>query len=438
MIVVGLAAAALTGAWGAPPASAHATLVRAVPGEHARLERAPTALLLFFDQRVAIQFSRVTVTAAGDDADLVAGPLRELGTEVLVPLRPGPKDTYTVRWRMLSAGDGHVVQGAFSYGVGVTPGAPKAFPASGPPVGPDLLRWLVFLGLALTGGALVVRAAVWRPALADASLSEESVGPQWKRSATVALVGAVVALHAELYAFLVSAHSVTGGPLRDFTDAQIQPLRAGTRFGVAWTWTTFVWLAVIGLIVAAWIGEEHRRERLLAAAGVLALVGGLGLSTSGHAAAGSDVRMGADFLHLMAAALWAGGLIELAALAVSTKRLPAITRRALTAACLRRFSALALWLVVALAVAGLYLALVQAPWPASFGRAWGEALIAKTTLAAGALALGAFHRWKVVPRMRATDGPAIAGVTRTLAAEAALVAAALLAAAVLTNLAPRA
>src|SRR5437660_12052909 len=155
--IVGAAVAALIGAWGVPRASAHATLVRAVPGEHARLERAPTVLLLFFDQPVDVPFSRVTVTTGGGDGDtdLVSAPLREVGTEVLVPLRTGPKGTYTVRWRMLSAGDGHVVRGAFSYGVGVTPSAPTALPASGPTVGPDLLRWLVFLGIALAGGGLV-------------------------------------------------------------------------------------------------------------------------------------------------------------------------------------------------------------------------------------------------------------------------------------------
>ena len=115
LAVTAVCVGALLAVWWTPPASAHATLERAVPGEPARLARPPTVLLLFFDQPVAIQFSRVTVTADGG-ADLVSGQMREIRGEVLVPLRPGPDASYTVRWRMLSAGDGHVVQGAFSYG----------------------------------------------------------------------------------------------------------------------------------------------------------------------------------------------------------------------------------------------------------------------------------------------------------------------------------
>jgi copper transport protein len=338
---------------------------------------------------------------------------------------------------MLSAGDGHVVQGAFSYGVGVSPAPPAALPGSEPPIGADVLRWLVFLGLALAGGTLLVRATVWRPALARMSAPDAQLSGEWKRSAVVALAAAAVALHAELYAFLTSAHSVTGGKLTQFADAQIQPLRAETRFGVAWTWTTFVWLAVIGLIVAAWIGDERRRETLLAGAGALALVGGLGLSTSGHAAAGSAARVAVDFVHLMAAALWMGGLVELAVIRFSVRRLHPDVKRALTSACLERFSSLALWLVIALAGAGLYLALVQARWPAGFETAWGGALIAKSALAVGALGMGAFHRWRVIPKMRAADGVSVGAVGRTVTMEAVLVGAALLAAAVLTNLPPR-
>jgi len=434
LIVAG--AAILVMGTGALPASAHATLERAIPSAHARLDRSPSSLLLFFDQPVALPFSRVTVTANGGGPDLVAGSMSEIRTEVLVPLRPGSKGTYTVRWRMLSAGDGHVVQGAFSYGVGVSPAAPAALAGGGPPVGADVLRWLIFLGLAVAGGTLLIRAAVLRPALAATIGRGETATTEWKRAAAVALVGAAVALHADLYGFLTSAHSVTGGKVAQFADAQIQPLRAETRFGVAWTWTTFLWLAVIGLIVAAWIGDEHRREVLLASAGALALAGGLGLSTSGHAAAASPARIVVDFVHLAAAALWMGGLVELATMGLLVRGLSPDVRPRVVAACLERFSALALWLVVAMAGAGLYLALVQARWPAGFETAWGAALITKSALAAGAIALGAFHRWRVIPRIRAATG-SVRAVGRTISLEAALVGAALLAAAVLTNLPPR-
>src|SRR5439155_18037908 len=83
---VAFSCAALVSAWWAPAASAHATLERAVPGERARLDRPPAVLILFFDQPVAVSFSRVAVTVAAHPTDLVSGPLRQIGAEVLVPL----------------------------------------------------------------------------------------------------------------------------------------------------------------------------------------------------------------------------------------------------------------------------------------------------------------------------------------------------------------
>jgi copper transport protein len=200
---------------------------------------------------------------------------------------------------------------------------------------------------------------------------------------------------------------------------------------------------VIGLVLTGWLGSPRRREPLLAAAAAAALAAGLGRSTSGHAAAGSAVRMGVDFLHLTAAALWTGGLVALAVLAASPsgRDRHAARRRAVFAASLARFSSLALGLVVALIAAGVYLALVESRWPATLHRAWGAALVAKAVLAAGAVALGAYHHWRVVPRLRlqaAGPAPGLGRVGRSLAAEATLAAGALLAAAVLTNLAPRA
>jgi copper transport protein len=458
LFVAGMAIVGM--AWLAPAAWAHASLDHAVPGPEEELRAPPTLLLLFFDEPVSLPFSQVTVTAnaSGGGPNLVAGPLRSVGIsgiEVFVPLRPGPTGSYTVRWRVLSPADGHVAQGAFTYGVGVPAQPPAVLPGGAPPIGDDVMRWLIFLGLALAGGSLAFRALVWRPALRAAAVEAGDGGNgadaavDWNREADwpwftgAALVGAVVALHAELYAFLASAHAVTGGSLAQFAGAQVQPLRTETRFGSSWTWTTFVWLAVIGLVLTGWLGSPRRREPLLAAAAAAALAAGLGMSTSGHAAAGSAVQMGVDFLHLTAAALWTGGLVALAVLAASPsgRDRHAARRRAVFAASLARFSSLALGLVVALIAAGVYLALVEGRWPATLHRAWGAALVAKAVLAAGAVALGAYHHWRVVPRLRlqaAGPAPGLGRVGRSLAAEATLAAGALLAAAVLTNLAPRA
>jgi hypothetical protein len=50
-------------AWLAPAAWGHASLDHAVPTPQEELRAPPTLLLLFFDERVSLPFSQVTVTA---------------------------------------------------------------------------------------------------------------------------------------------------------------------------------------------------------------------------------------------------------------------------------------------------------------------------------------------------------------------------------------
>jgi copper resistance protein C len=192
LFVAGMAIVGM--AWLAPAAWAHASLDHAVPGPEEELRAPPTLLLLFFDEPVSLPFSQVTVTAnaSGGGPNLVAGPLRSVGIsgiEVFVPLRPGPTGSYTVRWRVLSPADGHVAQGAFTYGVGVPAQPPAVLPGGAPPIGDDVMRWLIFLGLALAGGSLAFRALVWRPALRAAAVEAGDGGngadaaADWNREA---------------------------------------------------------------------------------------------------------------------------------------------------------------------------------------------------------------------------------------------------------------
>src|SRR5947209_13769007 len=139
------------------------------------------------------------------------------------------------------------------------------------------------------------------------------------RDGTVAVwagvVGAVLGLHAGLLAFLTGAYPIVGGGLAGFVNTEIEPIRVGTHLGQAWTVTTFAWLGVLMLLVAAWV-TPAKRERLLGWGGVLALGTAFGISWASHPAARGALALIADYLHLVAGALWVGGLLALAILAV--------------------------------------------------------------------------------------------------------------------------
>ncbi len=410
-------------------AGAHAFLEASIPGPESVLDTAPRTLTLTYTEDVVPQYARVAVvTASGQD---IAGPPRVAGRVVVVALRPGGAGSYTVRWQVVASDDGHVTEGAWSFGVRAMALAPTPARGVGIPVAPELLAWLEFLGVALAGGTLTFRALVWAPAA-------RVLGEGGARDAPVAIwagvVGAVLSLHAGLLAFLAGAYPIVGGGLLNFANTEIIPIRTATHLGQAWTLTTFAWLGVLALLVGAWV-TPRRREPLLASAGLLSLCIAFGISWASHPASRGALALAADYLHLLAGALWVGGLVGLAILAGVARPLSRSSREAVFRACAVRFSKLAVPLAVVLAIAGAYLAVRELPSPSAlFTSRYGITLLGKSLVAIVALALGGYHHRWVVPRIVA--GAPVAGIRRTLALEVSLLLLVLALAAILSQTAP--
>jgi copper transport protein len=316
---------------------------------------------------------------------------------------------------MVASDDGHATEGAFSYGVRVKPQPPGAVSSLSLPAAAEVLAWLQFVGIVLTGGLLAFR------------IARES-----RVARGLAAVGAAVGLHAALFGFLVGAYPIVGGGgVSSFVNTEIEPIRVGTHLGQAWMAMTFAWLVLLGLIVSAWVYPRHR-GRLLVSAGVLGLAIAFGLSWASHPDSHGTLALIADYIHLLAAALWVGGLlaIGLALRAVSGADREAAIRRSII-----QFSRLAAPTVAVVALAGVYLALRELPsLSALVTSGYGITLLIKATLAAGALALGGYHRRFVVPRL--VSGAPVAAIRRTLALEVGALMIVLALAAVLSQRAP--
>jgi copper transport protein len=332
---------------------------------------------------------------------------------------------------MVASDDGHVTEGAFSFGVRAKPLPPAPANGAGVPVAPELLAWLQFLGVVLAGGTLTFRALVWAPAA-------RTLGEAGPRDASVAIwvgvVGAVLSLHVGLIAFLVGAYPIVGGGLLNFLDTEIVPIRVATHLGQAWTVMSFAWLGVLALLLGAWV-TPRKREPLLAGAGLLSLAIAFGISWASHPASHGTLALAADYVHLVAGALWVGGVVGLVILAGVARSLPARDRDALARACLVRFSRRAAPVVVVLALAGAYVALRELPAPSALlTSGYGITLIAKSVVFFGALAVAGYHRRSVIPRIAA--GAAVADMRGTLALEAGFLLIALALAATLSQIAP--
>lgn len=223
-------------------------------------------------------------------------------------------------------------------------------------------------------------ALVWLPASKD--IGRAALGP-FGLVAWVLLYVLAIAGVAELsaYATLASGEPLSLGLLREAL--------FDTRVGR-------VWLARFGFafLTAALVTVAARSERTVywwAATGTAALLL-MTLTQLSHAAAeGSFLPFLADWLHVAAATVWAGGLLGFVFVFFSGRldAVPADLRAELRERSVWRFSRLAAGAVMVLASTGLYAILLHVPNLAALvGTAYGRALLTKLGLLTLVFALG--------------------------------------------------
>ena len=284
-------------------ALAHATLERTRPTFRERLQTPPRAVTLAFDQGVtAVPNSIVVVDGRGRR---VSGRTRDETDRrfVRVPLERLATGAYTVRWH-LTSGDGHVVSGVFTFGVRANAPPPtQAYGASGPTRTEHVVRWLYFVTLAVLVGGLGFRLLV-----APGPLPRGAE----RRFFLITGLGAVAVLEVGIVAFVLRAEDALQLPFGRLLYGDLSPIAKGTRFGAAFIAMTLGYAFVTALLFLAWLTE---RRALLWLAFVSALAFASGLSLSGHSAADAGASWKselADWVHLSAAMLWLGALVQLA------------------------------------------------------------------------------------------------------------------------------
>ena len=406
----------------AAPASAlaHANLRLAAPAVRARLGSSPARIRLVFDQPVKAFANSIVVQS--ERGRIVSAPARNGGDsrEVVTTLRFLPRGAYTVRWQALSA-DGHVVAGLYTFGVRMAAPPPtEAFGTTGPTRAEQLVRWGYFSALALLIGGLGFRLLVL-PAAVPIRVQ--------RRFYLTTGIGAAALLELGILSFFLRAEDVLRLPFTRFLDSDLSPIAAGTRYGTAFIVMTLGFAFVAALLFLAWLGETRW---LLWCAFGLSLAFSSGLSLSGHSAVdpGSSWKSElADWVHLSAAMLWVGGLVQLALTVWPLA--PKLRRSAF-----RRFSRVASLLLLALLSGGIYLSLVRFPRLADLWRfEYGRVLLLKLALVAVAVAWGAVHHFLVASRLVTQSAPP-SSIRNSLLGESTVAITVLLLTATLVNTAP--
>jgi copper transport protein len=398
-------------------AGAHALVRSSDPAANALLQKPPAQVLITFTEPPDPGLSIIHVldstgrTVEAAKAERVPGQ----PVQLRVPLKAIGNGVYTVTWRTVSKVDGHVTGGSFSFGVGVSPvGAAKSTVVAPTTPSPSPLaaagRWALYVGLAVLAGAVAVEFLVFR---SDLTNGRPVLLSAWALSA-LGLVAMIVA----------ERHSV-GVPL-----GRLLSSSAGgglVRQGIG--------LAVAGIAVGFASVRPGRTSVLLVGAAAAAAM--LLHAEAGHAGAAASFRwfnVGVQWVHLLAVAVWIGGLLWLL-FGIRGRETPERAQD------VRRFSWLAGIALAVVAVTGLFRALdeVGGPraWRNLFDTSFGITLLVKVGLFIGLVALGARNRYVNVPGI-AHGTRRLTSLRRTVGAELLIAAGVFGATGVLTQLPPAA
>lgn len=448
-----------------PAALAHARLLGSSPRSGATLARQPAEVVFEFNQPVGGTLGAVRVyDAQGNEVDnLDVSHPQSRQRWIGVGLKPGlPDGTYTATYRVVSA-DTHIVYGGLVFNIGHAGAAPK-YTVAGlidrnktgevTAIAFATVRALDYASLALGLGGLAFLALVWLPALTATAGAE----PGWEEASLAlarrlrGLLLAAVALgvSASVLGILLQGASAAGVSLWASLKSPIVSDTLNSRFGAVWGTRAIVWVVLGAVLVAARVARREAipvlqpaapgasgtalGPRLPAVLTVAAVIGAAYLALtpalSGHASVQSPtwIFFPADVLHVLAASVWAGGIVcLLLALPAATRCLRGPQRTLLLTEALVRFSRLALCAVAALAVSGLLQAYIDVRGiDGLLHTTYGQLVIVKSALFAGLIGFGWVNRRRAIPALQgiaaAAGAPGTPGLSirRTLRGELVL------------------
>jgi len=417
-----------------PVACAHAGPLSSTPAPNAGLAQAPQEITIRFSERVEARASWLQVFDPQgkhiDDGH--ASVDRENPWLYRVGLRPVEGGTYTVSWRVMSADDGHVTEGAYVFAVG------KAVPPQPSAVGKvmavtgwldALARWIGMLSTTALIGLLTASIVFRRQQLPHIPQPLHIL--PWL---VVLCLGDSLALLARMHQIAPEESLWAGiGMLMSTTAGTILAAKIGLIIGLA---------AVLASYWCVSAGRLWLWSMALILLGLL-LISDTLVSHSAATAAWRGIAIGAQLVHLVGVTLWVGGLGYFATLFWwSVLRERSITSELAWA--IPTFSLLAVGAVGLLTVSGLYLTQLQLDSVDQLlSTPYGRTLVAKLGVVALMLGLGGYHQCIVQRRIltslaQSKDSMDLVShrFTRTLRIEAILGIMALLLAAFLGTTSP--
>jgi putative copper resistance protein D len=268
-------------------------------------------------------------------------------------------------------------------------------------------RAIHFAATAIVAGTLVFRAVVADPALESQEAAANPFRTQARYVTCISLAVAVISGLAWVLLLTISlsdeslGEAVSSGALRDVVNL--------TQFG----WVSQLRLALAIVLAMCLVLDRSawwRRLGLGAAVGLMASI-----AWTGHAASTPHTlgyaHLAADVLHLVAAAIWIGGVVSLVLLLAAIAKIPASPKATLAYDAARRFSTLGMLSVAILVLSGIVNAwILVGSFEGLLVTEYGRLLILKLLIFAIMLAFAAVNRFSLTPRLARSSGNPVAAL----------------------------
>ena len=388
-----------------PAASAHPITIDSSPKSFASVPSAPAQVTVSFSEPIELSYSSISVLAPDgskvdtNDKHLVNGDTSSIG----VSLKPNlPDGVYTVNTKVLSAVDGHVIEGAFTFGIGTTPtgGSGQAgtasqilSPAEATSRFPGMVGQIVVVGAAF--GTLWL----WKPfdrvpwlsnAIASKRLSID------RNMVKLVIIGTALVLASNVAVIVVQAVDIGAS----VTDA------IATKFGMVWM-TRMIESSIL-MIIALFVWRKVARSGLLPSRAEILAIFVMGLavlvtsSLTSHGAATNQITaLLLDFFHNTAASIWIGGLVLMGYVAVP-KILSIPDDRVKSAAVsilIPRFSTIVVTILgLALITGPLLLFMIESNLSLTLASTYGKLLAIKLGLVGVMVAMGGYSQFVIQKR----------------------------------------
>ena len=274
-----------------------------------------------------------------------------------------------------------------------------------------VVRAIHFAATAVTAGALMFRPVVAEPALRSQREAIAIGEPQIRR---VAWIGLAVAVVSGLILVLLLTMSLSGeSPSEAVMSGALRDVLNLTQFGLV----SQVRLALAIVLAICLAFERSALWRWLGLGAAVGLIASI--AWTGHAASTPHklgyVHLAADALHLFAAAAWIGGLVPLALLLNASGRYHLLEWASLELDVVRRFSILGSVSVATLILSGFVNAwILVSSFRGLVVTDYGQLLMLKLAAFAVMLALAAFNRFALTPRLALASDDARQDVVRAL------------------------